>query len=67
MFWSEHSTSVQDVFALIPSQEIRKLRNEQPGNLANLVYKATERLVRAVDNSCRTATEQQAGDKSQLL
>ncbi|CAO1429831.1 unnamed protein product [Diamesa tonsa] len=60
MFWSEHSTSVQDVFALIPSQEIRKLRNEQPGNLANLVYKATERLVRAVDNSCRTATEQQA-------
>ncbi|CAO1424817.1 unnamed protein product [Diamesa serratosioi] len=60
MFWSEHSTSVQDVFALIPSQEIRKLRNEQPGNLANLVYKATERLVKAVDNSCRTATEQQA-------
>lgn len=49
-----------DVFALVTSAEIRKLRNDQPENLATLIYKATERLVKAVDNSCRTAAEQQA-------
>lgn len=48
-----------DVFALVTSAEIRKLRQEQPENLATLCYKATERLVKAVDTSCRTATEQQ--------
>lgn len=36
------------------------MRSEQPENLATLCYKATERLVKAVDTSCRTATEQQA-------
>lgn len=49
-----------DVFALVTSNEIRKLRQDQPENLATLIYKATERLVKAVDNSCRTSTEQQA-------
>ncbi|XP_059622325.1 protein HID1 [Phlebotomus argentipes] len=58
-FWTEHSTNVQDVFALVPPNEIRALRQENPANLATLLYKATERLVRAVDNSCRTQTEQQ--------
>lgn len=48
-----------DVFALVTSSEIRKLRKEQPENLATLCYKATERLVKAVDTSCRTAVEQQ--------
>lgn len=50
---------ISDVFALVTSAEIRKLRQEQPENLATLCYKATERLVKAVDSSCRTATEQQ--------
>lgn len=58
-FWCEHSTTVQDVFALIPSNEVRKVRDVMPTNLATLCYKATERLVRAVDNSCRTQGEQQ--------
>lgn len=57
MFTSFH---VLDVFALVTSAEIRKLRHDQPENLATLIYKATERLVKAVDNSCRTAAEQQA-------
>lgn len=51
---------VPDVFSLITSAEIRKLRTEQPENLATLCYKATERLVKAVDNSSRTVTDQQA-------
>lgn len=38
------------------------LREDNPANLATLCYKATERLVRAVDNSCRTQVEQQAGE-----
>lgn len=59
-FWSDHSTAVTDVFALVPANEIRNLREENPANLATLCYKATERLVRAVDSSCRTQTEQQA-------
>lgn len=60
-FWSDHSTLTQDVFALVPANEIRTLREDNPANLATLCYKATERLVRAVDNSCRTQAEQQAG------
>lgn len=60
-FWSDHGTNIQDVFALVPSNEIRTLRRDNPANLATLCYKATERLVRAVDTSCRTHSEQQAG------
>jgi High-temperature-induced dauer-formation protein len=48
------------VFALVTSTEIRKLRKEQPENLASLCYKLTERLVKAVDSSCRTGADQQA-------
>lgn len=59
-FWTEHNTSSQDVFALVPANEIRALKKENPTNLATLCYKATERLVRAVDNSCRTQVEHQA-------
>uniref|UniRef100_A0A182WES2 Protein HID1 n=1 Tax=Anopheles minimus TaxID=112268 RepID=A0A182WES2_9DIPT len=58
-FWCEHNTPVQDVFALVPANEIRKVRDVMPTNLATLCYKATERMVRAVDNSCRTQGEQQ--------
>ncbi|XP_014245507.1 protein HID1 [Cimex lectularius] len=58
-FWSENVTNVQDVFTLVPATEIRALREEAPSNLATLCYKAVEKLVRAVDNSCRTQQEQQ--------
>ncbi|GAB0100582.1 HID1 [Sergentomyia squamirostris] len=57
--WSDHCSSIQDVFALVPPNEIRALRQDNPANLATLLYKATERLVRAVDSSCRTQAEQQ--------
>lgn len=58
-FWSENISSVQDVFTLVPAPEIRALREEAPSNLATLCYKAVEKLVKAVDNSCRTQHEQQ--------
>ncbi|KAJ8722319.1 hypothetical protein PYW08_004721 [Mythimna loreyi] len=58
-FWSESVTNVQDVFALVPGAEIRALREESPNNLATLVYKAVEKLVKMVDSSCRTQREQQ--------
>ncbi|KAL1132343.1 hypothetical protein AAG570_010299 [Ranatra chinensis] len=60
-FWNENVTSVQDVFTLVPATEIRALREEAPSNLATLCYKAVEKLVRAVDSSCRTHQEQQTG------
>jgi hypothetical protein len=60
-FWSESVTNVQDVFTLVPAPEIRALREEAPSNLATLCYKAVEKLVKAVDNSCRTQHEQQTG------
>lgn len=60
-FWSESVTNVQDVFALVPGAEIRALREESPNNLATLVYKAVEKLVKIVDSSCRTQREQQSG------
>jgi len=56
-FWSDSVTTVQDVFTLLPSAEIRALREEFPSNLATLVYKAVEKMVSAADNSCRTAQE----------
>ncbi|CAF4932185.1 protein HID1 [Pieris napi] len=58
-FWSETVTNVQDVFALVPGAEIRALREESPNNLATLVYKAVEKMVKIVDSSCRTQREQQ--------
>ncbi|XP_018319000.1 protein HID1 [Agrilus planipennis] len=58
-FWSENVTNVQDIFALIPAAEIRTMREEAPANLATLCYKAVEKIVKAVDNSCRTQREQQ--------
>ncbi|CAG4982702.1 unnamed protein product [Colias eurytheme] len=57
-FWSESVTNVQDVFALVPGAEIRALREESPNNLATLVYKAVEKMVKIVDNSCRTQRDQ---------
>ena len=60
-FWSENVTNVHDVFTLVPAPEIRALREEAPSNLATLCYKAVEKLVKAVDNSCRTHHEQQTG------
>ncbi|XP_014282156.1 protein HID1 isoform X1 [Halyomorpha halys] len=59
-FWSENVTNVQDVFTLVPATEIRALREEAPSNLATLCYKAVEKMVRAVDSSCRTQQEQLA-------
>ncbi|XP_015110293.1 protein HID1 [Diachasma alloeum] len=58
-FWSENVSCVQDIFTLIPAAEIRVLREEAPANLATLCYKAVEKLVKAVDNSCRTQREHQ--------
>lgn len=58
-FWSENVTNVQDIFTLVPAPEIRALREEAPSNLATLCYKAVEKLVKAVDNSCRTQHDQQ--------
>lgn len=60
-FWSESVTNIQDVFTLVPGAEIRALREESPNNLATLVYKAVEKMVKTVDNSCRTQREQQNG------
>lgn len=61
-FWGENNTNVQDIFTLLPAAEIRTVREEAPGNLATLCYKAVEKLVKAVDNSCRTQHEQQTGE-----
>ncbi|EDW74400.1 uncharacterized protein Dwil_GK21409 [Drosophila willistoni] len=59
-FWQGHQTTMEDVFALVTSNEIRQIRNENPANLATLCYKAVEKLAQAVDSSCRTQTEQQS-------
>ena len=56
-FWSDSVTTVQDVFTLLPSAEIRALREESPSNLATLCYKAVEKMVSAADSSCRTVKE----------
>lgn len=62
-FWSESVTNVQDVFTLVPATEIRLLREDVPANLATLCYKAVEKFVRAVENSCRTQQDQNTGEQ----
>lgn len=54
--------NIQDVFTLIPASEIRALREEAPANLATLCNKAVDKMIKAVDNSCRTQQEQQTGN-----
>ncbi|KAJ8371356.1 hypothetical protein SKAU_G00113840 [Synaphobranchus kaupii] len=58
-FWADTATSVQDMFALVPSAEIRAVREESPSNLATLCYKAVEKLVQAADSGCASVKEQQ--------
>lgn len=65
-FWSENVSTVQDIFTLVPAHEIRSLRETAPSNLATFCYKAVEKLVKAVDNSCRTQHEQQTGNKKAI-
>ncbi|XP_061740950.1 protein HID1-like [Nerophis ophidion] len=59
-FWADTSTTVQDVFALVPAAEIRALREESPSNLATLCYKAVEKLVQGADSGCPSEREKQA-------
>lgn len=40
-FWADSSTTVQDIFALVPAAEIRAVREESPSNLATLCYKVS--------------------------
>ncbi|XP_061087601.1 protein HID1-like [Conger conger] len=58
-FWADTSTSVQDMFALVPAAEIRAVREESPSNLATLCYKAVEKLAQTADSGCRSVREQQ--------
>ncbi|KIH53941.1 hypothetical protein ANCDUO_15915 [Ancylostoma duodenale] len=49
--WSPDSVhSVNDVFAMIPADDVRKLREDSPKNLATLCYKTLEKLQYARDN-----------------
>jgi hypothetical protein len=48
-----------DVFTLIPGPEVRALREEIPSNLANLCYKAVEKLVGAAESSSLSTIEEQ--------
>ncbi|MGH0145451.1 UNVERIFIED_CONTAM: hypothetical protein FKN15_059883 [Acipenser sinensis] len=58
-FWADTTTSVQDVFALVPAAEIRAVREESPSNLATLCYKAVEKLVQATESGCPSQKEKQ--------
>ena len=60
-FWCNIPTRVSDVFASVPANEIRILRDESPGNLATLCYKAVEQLAEIADASFPTAQGQQTG------
>ncbi|KAM8846007.1 protein HID1 isoform 1-T1 [Spinachia spinachia] len=58
-FWADTSTTVQEVFALVPAAEIRAVREESPSNLATLCYKAVEKLVQGAESGCPTEREKQ--------
>lgn len=58
-FWSDTS-NLHQIFSTVSTNDIRRIRTENPTNLSTLCYKLVERLAVAVDNSCRTSTEQQS-------
>ncbi|KAK0141616.1 Protein HID1 [Merluccius polli] len=58
-FWADTTTTVQDVFALVPAAEIRAVREESPSNLATLCYKAVEKLVQGAESGCPSEKEKQ--------
>jgi len=53
----ERISSVQDIFSSLPGHEIRKLREENPSSLANLLFKLVDKLRLAVESSCRTQSD----------
>lgn len=59
-FWCEPIDDIGDIFTLVPSSEIRSLREESPSNLATLIYKAVEKLVNSSDTLCNTSNQQLA-------
>ncbi|XP_054624853.1 protein HID1b [Dunckerocampus dactyliophorus] len=58
-FWADASTTVQDVFALVPAAEIRAVREESPSNLATLCYKTVEKLVQSAERGCPSDRDRQ--------
>ncbi|CAH8580203.1 unnamed protein product [Dicrocoelium dendriticum] len=58
-FWADVNITAQDIFVLIPSAEIRALREESPNNLATLCYKAVERLSQIAVASFPSVKDQQ--------
>lgn len=57
-FWADTTTTVQDVFALVPAAEIRAVREESPSNLATLCYKVhTVGTVKNASVSCKLEYE----------
>lgn len=48
--WSANVNSAADVFALVPAEDVRSLRDNAPNNLASLCYKTVDRLVAARDS-----------------
>ncbi|VUZ41805.1 unnamed protein product [Hymenolepis diminuta] len=58
-FWCDGPTRISDMFASVPGSEIRLLREESPGNLATLCYKAVERLAQIAEASFPTTQDQQ--------
>ena len=62
-FWkSEGIANASDIWALIPSSEIRSLREEHPSSLAQLIYKSVERL----ESSLKEAREETEKAKKNL-
>ena len=50
-FWSENISNIQDIYTLIPSSEIRALREEAPSNLASLCFKLVEKIKECSESS----------------
>ncbi|GMT36075.1 hypothetical protein PFISCL1PPCAC_27372, partial [Pristionchus fissidentatus] len=55
LFWeqlwsTENVQKASDIFWLVPTSDIRQLRDENPNNLATLCFKAIEKLQEARDN-----------------
>ncbi|CAF0859666.1 unnamed protein product [Brachionus calyciflorus] len=57
-FWSSHIPNINDVYTLIPSYEIRALREESPSNLASLCTKIVEKLSECSEGTFLTEKNQ---------
>lgn len=60
-FWTGNISNITDIYTLIPSCEIRALREEAPSNLASLCFRLVEKIAECAESTFITEKHQNSG------